>query len=300
MMGLARPCAARCGACSSIPSRSAPSTGARCSRTSATSPARRGPGRARSAARLANDRPEPLRDRRRERATRGCELRVRKLDRLVRPGARLRRALRRRSARLLARQRAGPTRRARFSFMGAGGGPLARASPTTSAASEVTRRARRRRPRCGARRSSTTSSASCDSIERGPASRCRSTSTAASSATSATSSRPTAAGRSRTARHCRTRRFMFADRLIAFDHVERRTYLALPRRGRPRRAGERWLEELAARLDASAAARRADRPTPAPPPARALADRDTRATYLADIAPLQGVPHRGRDATRSA
>ena len=116
--------------------------------------------------------------------------------------------------------------RSRFSFMGAAGGPLgavrhattserARSSCSRDGSTEVHGGSDLRLPRRELRAGAAPRPATC-----------RSTSTAASSATSATSSRPTATGDARApARRSRTRRSCFADRLIAFDHLERATYV---------------------------------------------------------------------------
>ena len=133
--------------------------------------------------------------------------------------------------------------------MGAGEGPLS-AFVTYDVATRRGHAPRApARSRCGARRSSTTCAASCGPCAARPTS-CRSTSTAGSSGTSATSSRRTAAATPRTASPLPDAAFVFADRLIAFDHRDGTTYVVCLADRAHRAEGRRWVDATCRQLDA--------------------------------------------------
>ena len=95
--------------------------------------------------------------------------------------------------------------------------------------------------------------------------------------------------------------FVFADRLVAFDHLEQSTYVVGLTDPADAAATERWVDETSRRVATPAAAARARHPrrrrgrlarrVPPEPVAR-----DLHRGHRSD----QGLPHRGRDATRSA
>ena len=274
--GARAPRAAACGASSSTPSRSPPST--------ARTLLRNFRDLTRAYRRVAAERAAPAR----------AAGRARPPPRARRAGA----TPRRRSSRSTATARTpsgstarAPSRGSRASRSWAS--PTARSarSCATTSPPARSRSSARTDARSCARASSTTASAS----SRGCAPTrpsCRSTSPAASPATSATSSRPTAAAQSCTARRCPTPRSLFCDRLLAFDHDERRVHLLALAERRARAAAEHWLAATERRLEGLAP------PAPLTPPAPgalAFAAREGRDAYLANIARLPARDPRGRD-----
>ena len=218
----------RCGACSSTPSRSAPSTGAGCSPNfrdlTPSTPRRRRP-RGRGADRAA---PAP------HAAPAGGAAAARRLRLEVaarpplRPRARLRRPLRRRRATPSGSTAASVDDALALLVHGRRRRPAERGG-------HLRRRRRRGAASSAARRPRSTRESIFDYLEprAAPAAAtspttCRSTSTAASSATSATSSRPTARATLPHRSSMPDAAFIFADRLIAFDHLEQSHLRALP------------------------------------------------------------------------
>ena len=89
--------------------------------------------------------------------------------------------------------------------------------------------------------------------------------------------------------------FIFADRLIAFDHYEKCVYLLCVTEPTSEDEGRRWIAETAARLDVDAAARagRAAGGRRAEPAEFYLSR--SHQQYLDDIAAREGLPDRGRE-----
>ena len=173
--------------------------------------------------------------------------------------------------------------RARFSFMGAPEGPLGQVVRYDVAAGLLTVD-RAGGTRSCARASWTTASASSRACAPTPPT-CRSTSPAASPATSATSSRPSCGGSARAPLPLPDAALLLCDRLIAFDHEERRVHCSRsPMARAPREAGA-WL--AATEREPEALALRPPPAAPAPQGPLSFVAREDRDAYLADIAACQ-------------
>ena len=231
--------------------------------------------------------------RRARRAPAGPGVRVhhRTLETLVRPRGRVRRALRRPRARRVARQLARRSPARALLLHGRARRPARPGRALRRRRAHAHDRARGR-ARAAARERARLLRARARAPAAPTPRSCRSTSPAASPATSATSSRPTAAARSCTARPLPDAALVFCDRLLAFDHDQRRVHLlALADATAPRPPRRGWAPP-SARSTALAP------PAPLSPPAAgalAFAAREERDAYLAEHRGLQARDRRGRD-----